>query len=159
MSSSALFSQQCKYKKKLNFKTSVTAKSKFYIRFEFFLKRIIIRESLFHHKSFYNIGKMSENNIKEEQSKCYIVMIVFLYFQAMTRLNHLGLTLSTPSRIRFQENVHECSLKLIIDNLKSNPLIKITGDGFCTISKNYHACYCYENITDPPPQMFIQQLK
>ncbi|KAH3880084.1 hypothetical protein DPMN_003996 [Dreissena polymorpha] len=45
-----------------------------------------------------------------------------------TRLNHLGLMLSWPSRITLQEEIQSMTEKLIAENLKQNPLIKVTGD-------------------------------
>lgn len=47
-----------------------------------------------------------------------------------TRLNHMGLVLSHERRLKFQDSVNESSNKLLVDHLKKNPLIKITGDNF-----------------------------
>ncbi|XP_069124032.1 uncharacterized protein [Argopecten irradians] len=45
-----------------------------------------------------------------------------------TRLNQMGLVLSHERRLKFQDSVNESSNKLLVDHLKKNPLIKITGD-------------------------------
>ncbi|KAK6175941.1 hypothetical protein SNE40_014314 [Patella caerulea] len=48
--------------------------------------------------------------------------------RGQARLNYLGMTLSCERRLQFQESISLSSENLIIDKLKFNPLIKITGD-------------------------------
>lgn len=47
--------------------------------------------------------------------------------QAQTRLNHLGLLLSWSVRVSLQEDIHKKAEKNIVDTIKLNPLMKITG--------------------------------
>lgn len=47
---------------------------------------------------------------------------------AQTRLNHLGLLLSWSVRVSLQEDIHKKAEKNIVDTIKLNPLMKITGD-------------------------------
>lgn len=42
-------------------------------------------------------------------------------------MNHLGLVLSSERRLRLQESAQEKTSKLLTENLKSQPLVKITG--------------------------------
>jgi len=42
-------------------------------------------------------------------------------------MNHLGLVLSAERRLRLQDSAQEKTLKLLTENLKSQPLVKITG--------------------------------
>ncbi|CAG2188523.1 unnamed protein product [Mytilus edulis] len=51
---------------------------------------------------------------------------------AQTRLNHLGLVLSSERRLRLQDSAQEKNLKLLTENLKTQPLVKITGDNLDT---------------------------
>ncbi|KAL5013812.1 hypothetical protein ScPMuIL_008082 [Solemya velum] len=48
--------------------------------------------------------------------------------RAQTRMNHLGLVLSSERRQRLQDSAQEKTLKLVTETLKSQPLVKITGD-------------------------------
>lgn len=43
-------------------------------------------------------------------------------------MNHVGLVLSAERRLRLQDSAQEKTLKLLTENLKSQPLVKITGD-------------------------------
>lgn len=47
---------------------------------------------------------------------------------AQTILNHLGLLLSWSVRVSLQEDIHKKAEKNIVDTIKLNPLMKITGD-------------------------------
>ncbi|CAG2249230.1 BICC [Mytilus edulis] len=49
--------------------------------------------------------------------------------RAQTRLNHLGLYLSSERRLRLQDSAQEKNLKLLTENLKTQPLVKITEHG------------------------------
>lgn len=57
----------------------------------------------------------------------YKIKITVSIFQAQTRLNHLGLYLSSERRLRLQDSAQEKNLKLLTENLKTQPLVKITG--------------------------------
>lgn len=57
----------------------------------------------------------------------YKIKITVSIFQAQTRLNHLGLVLSSERRLRLQDSAQEKNLKLLTENLKTQPLVKITG--------------------------------
>lgn len=56
-------------------------------------------------------------------------MIFFKSIQAQTRLNYLGLlhVLSWSAQVSLQEDIHKKAEKNIVDTIKLNPLMKITG--------------------------------
>lgn len=43
-------------------------------------------------------------------------------------MSHLGLVLSSERRLRLQDSAQEKTSKFLTENLKSQPLVKITGD-------------------------------
>ena len=49
-------------------------------------------------------------------------------FQALTKLAHFGITLSTSSKLRLQDEAAVASKEKIVQMLKENPMPKITGD-------------------------------
>lgn len=58
----------------------------------------------------------------------FLITVFMLNIQGQTRFNHLGIMMSSQRRLNFQESIGCASQNLIIANLKSNPLVKVTGE-------------------------------
>ncbi|KAL5017472.1 hypothetical protein ScPMuIL_007061 [Solemya velum] len=91
---------------------------------------------LYKYRDISNLADNAENLladiVKEMQEsiniQVYYKLLLNRFFQLRTRRNHLGLVLSPERRQRLQDSAQEKTLKLVTETLKSQPLVKITGD-------------------------------
>jgi hypothetical protein len=62
----------------------------------------------------------------------YIVIkisyVYVLYYQALRRLNHLGLTLSTTSKLKLLDEAGNRMETSVASTLQRNPIVKVNGD-------------------------------
>jgi hypothetical protein len=59
-------------------------------------------------------------------------------FQALTRFNHMGLVLSVSSKVRLQDEAVQQTQETLVNSLRANPLVKITGDNLDMYIKTGH---------------------
>ena len=69
---------------------------------------------------------------------CILKQYINGFKQALARLNHMGLTLSSTSKLRLLEEAGNRMETNIVLSLQKNPVVKITGDNLDIYVKTGH---------------------